>query len=244
VTDVELAAAAADAAGVTLLELLANDQRTGNALGAAADAAANRTIMDLLRRHRPGDAILSEEAADSCERLTAERVWIVDPLDGTREYAEGRRDWAVHVALTEGGVPCHAAVALPAQGLTFRSDMVPPVPPPARRRVVILVSRSRPPAEAQKVADALGAQIERMGSAGAKAMAVVRGEADIYLHSGGQHEWDSCAPVAVARGAGLHASRIDGSPLMYNRRDPLVPDLIICHPHLAQPALAALNSST
>ena len=90
------------------------------------------------------------------------------------------------------------------------------------------------------VAEALGAELVAMGSAGAKAMAVVLGHADIYAHSGGQYEWDSCAPVAVAKAAGLHVSRIDGSELRYNQPDPYLPDLLICRPELAAEVLRAL----
>jgi 3'(2'), 5'-bisphosphate nucleotidase len=169
--------------------------------------------------------VLSEEAPDDLGRLTADRVWIIDPLDGSREYAEpGRSDWAVHVALWERGDLTAGAVALPA----FEPG---PPRPPGRARIV--VSRTRPPDIAAQVADSINAVLVPMGSAGAKAMAVVRGEADAYLHAGGMHEWDSAAPVFVARAAGLHASRLDGRPLRYNQPDPWLPDLLICRPELA-----------
>ncbi len=187
--------------------------------------------------------MLSEEAKDDKARLTADRIWIVDPLDGTREFSEPPRvDWAVHVALVDrAGTPLAGAVALPGRALTLRTD--PPVVPAERQagppRVV--VSRTRPPAEALAVAEHLDGELVEMGSAGAKAMAVVLGEVDVYVHSGGQYEWDSCAPVAVAQAAGLHTSRIDGSPLVYNQDDVYLPDLLICRPEYAQPVLDLLN---
>ncbi len=205
------------------------------------DRQAHEFIMEQLRAAFPDDAVLSEEGADDPSRLDHERVWIVDPLDGTREFSEpGRSDWAVHVALAEGGVPTAGAVALPALGVTLGTD--PPAvlaerePGPPR----LVVSRSRPPAAALIVAEAMGAQLLSLGSAGAKAMAVVLGHADIYAHSGGQYEWDNCAPAAVALAAGLHASRCDGSPMTYNHPDPWLPDLVICRPEYAEEAMAAL----
>lgn len=232
-TDAELARAVAEEAGRLLLDLRRSTGLSGAALGREGDRRANALILDRLARARPGDSILSEESGDDLARCACRRVWIVDPLDGTREYAEGRDDWAVHVALSVDRLPAAGAVALPAAGTTLASDRPGPVHAlPARPRMV--VSRSRPPAAAAVVADALGAALIPMGSAGAKAMAVVRGEADIYLHAGGQHEWDNCAPVAVARAHGLHASRIDGSALIYNCPDPRLPDLLICHPALAE----------
>jgi len=209
------------------MELRDSGLFAGKELGQAGDELANAFIMRALRRNRPDDAILSEEERDNSARLAASRVWIVDPLDGTREYGEARADWAVHVALAIDGTATLGAVALPGLPLTLTSaDTL--VRPHHAGRLRMLVSRTRPAAEAVAVAEALGAELVPMGSAGAKAMAVVRGEADIYLHSGGQYEWDSCAPVAVAQAAGLHVSRIDGSPLRYNQRDTLLPDLLVC----------------
>jgi 3'(2'), 5'-bisphosphate nucleotidase len=185
--------------------------------------------------------VLSEEGKDDQARLAESRVWIVDPVDGTREYGEGRTDWAVHVALAVEGVPAAGAVALPGLGLTLSTE--PPAVLPDRdpaRPVRLVVSRSRPPALATTVADTLGGVLVPMGSAGAKAMAVVRGEADVYVHGGGQYEWDNCAPAAVALAAGLHASRLDGGPLRYNNPDPYLPDLVICRPELADAVLAAV----
>ena len=232
-TDADLAARLAADAGRILMEVRASERHHGKALGLAGDAEANAMLVAALRELRGDDGLLSEEEADSTARLAKRRVWIVDPLDGTREYGEGRDDWAVHIALAVDGAASVGAVALPALGLVLRSDQpVRRARPPARPRMI--VSRSRPAVEALAVAEALGASIVTMGSAGAKAMAVVRGQADIYLHSGGQHQWDNCAPVAVAQANGLHCSRLDGSPLVYNRRDTMVPDLLICHPDLVE----------
>ena len=225
-TDEELAAHLAEEAGRLLLEQRASTLLEGAALGRGADQAANAFILAGLAQWRPGDAVLSEESPDDPARLTHERVWIIDPLDGTREYSEGRADWAVHVALAVGGVPKAGAVAVPALGRLFRSDRV-AMPAARRERPIMLVSRTRPPVEAREIAARLGAQLTGMGSAGAKAMAIVAGEADIYYHAGGQHEWDNCAPAAVALAAGLHASRLDGSPLAYNCADTTKPDLVI-----------------
>ena len=240
-TDAELAAHLAETAGRLLLEVRASGMFEGKALGAAGDATANQFLCHAIRAMRPDDGLLSEEEKDNPERLRKGRVWIVDPVDGTREYGEERADWAVHVALAVDGIATVGAVALPglAGGLVLRSDQ--PIPSRAQaNRPRFLVSRTRPAAEAQAVAAALGGELVPMGSAGAKAMAVVRGEAEVYLHSGGQYEWDSCAPVAVAAAHGLHCSRIDGSPLVYNGVDPYMPDLLICRPDLADKVLAAL----
>ena len=232
-TDGELAAHLAEEAGRLLLAQRAGSLLEGAALGRAADRIANAFILAGLAEHRPGDALLSEESPDDPARLGASRVWIVDPLDGTREYSEGRPDWAVHVALAIDGAARVGAVAVPARGQVFRSDRVAMPACAGRARPVMLVSRTRAPAEAGEVAALLGAELVAMGSAGAKAMAVVAGEADIYYHAGGQHEWDNCAPAAVALAAGLHASRLDGSALTYNRADTRIPDLVIVRPEYA-----------
>ncbi|MFL3020465.1 MAG: 3'(2'),5'-bisphosphate nucleotidase CysQ [Acidimicrobiales bacterium] len=206
------------------------------------DLEAHRFIMNALREHFPDDGILSEEGRDDLSRLDKERVWIVDPLDGTREFGEpGRSDWAVHVALTENGTPTAGAVALPAIDKTLATEPASQLSPAHDGRPRLVVSRSRAPAAAMIVAEALGAELLALGSAGAKAMAVVLGHADIYAHSGGQYEWDNCAPAAVAMAAGLHASRCDGSPLDYNYEDPWLPDLLICRPEFKEEALAALR---
>lgn len=236
-TDVALAIRLAAAAGTLLLALQRRGDLAGTALGAEGDRRANAMLMAALAAARPDDSILSEEEADDAKRLAARRVWIIDPLDGTREYGEGRTDWAVHVGLAIDGVAAVGAVALPGLGVTLASGTPLPLPPP-NTPLRMLISRSRPAPEAVAVAAALGAVLVPMGSAGAKAMAVVRGAADIYLHSGGQHEWDNCAPVAVAVAAGLHASRLDGSPLVYNRANPYLPDLLICRKSQAARILA------
>jgi 3'(2'), 5'-bisphosphate nucleotidase len=205
---------------------------------AAGDKRSHDYLMDALARERPDDAVLSEEGADNPIRLRSERVWIVDPLDGTREFSElGRKDWAVHVALWQSGELVAGAVALPAQGVTLATPD-PPRPPEPTGAPRIIVSRTRPPAIALQVRDHLNGTLVEMGSAGAKVAAVVQGLADVYVHAGGQYEWDSAAPVAVARAAGLHTSRIDGSPLQYNRPDPLLPDLVVCRPEFAEAVLA------
>jgi 3'(2'), 5'-bisphosphate nucleotidase len=241
--DVELAIHIAERAGRMLLDLREAGGFEGKALGVEGDRIANAFLMETLRRERPDDAILSEEEVNDVARCSVERVWIVDPLDGTREYGEGRTDWAVHVALSVGGEATLGAVALPGLGLTLDSaSPMAPKPRPATLRM--LVSRTRPAAEAVDVAQKLGAELVPMGSAGAKAMAVVRGEADIYLHSGGQYEWDNCAPVAVARAAGLHCSRIDGSPLTYNHANPWLPDLLICPVDLAEEVLRLVGGAS
>jgi 3'(2'), 5'-bisphosphate nucleotidase len=212
------------------------------ALRDEADRRSHDLILDELARAHPGDAVLSEEGADDQARLAAERTWIIDPLDGTREFGEpGRSDWAVHVALVVDGRPVAGAVALPARELTLGTDPAPPPPPGTDGPPRVLVSRTRPPAIATDLAAELGGELVPMGSAGAKAMAVVLGEADIYAHGGGQYEWDSAAPVAVAAAAGLHVSRLDGSPLRYNQPNPWLPDLLVCRPELADAVLAALD---
>jgi 3'(2'), 5'-bisphosphate nucleotidase len=237
--DTRLAARLATEAGAILLALQRSEEFKDKALGAQGDRIANAFLMRALRELRPNDALLSEEEADNQDRLSAKRVWIIDPLDGTREYGERRSDWAVHVALAIEGVAVVGAVALPGLGITLSSAIPPPIAP-ANHPLKMVVSRSRPAAEALSVAKAIGAELLSMGSAGAKAMAVVRGEADIYLHSGGQYEWDNCAPVAVAQAAGLHVSRLDGSPMRYNNQDMFLPDLLICRTELAAEILALI----
>jgi 3'(2'), 5'-bisphosphate nucleotidase len=210
------------------------------ALGFVGDQAANAFLMSSLKMLRPDDQILSEESPDDAARLQASRVWIVDPLDGTREYASQRNDWAVHVALAIDGAPAAGAVAQPGIGRTFDTASVNAAHRP-ERRPIMLISRTRPPEGAEALAEALGADIHEMGSAGAKAAAVIAGEADLYFHSGGQHEWDNCAPVAVALAAGLVACRIDGTPIRYNQPDVKVPDLLIAIPSVGRLALDFLT---
>jgi 3'(2'), 5'-bisphosphate nucleotidase len=227
--DHELARDLAAAAGERLLALRSEDRGADPAsLRKAGDLTSHEFICAELARLRPDDAVLSEEGKDDPVRLTTDRVWIVDPLDGTREYGEpGRSDWAVHIALWAGGDLVAGAVALPAQGKVLSTaEAAPPRQAPAQP-LRVLVSRTRPPEFVKALASQLGAALVPMGSAGAKAAAVITGEADVYVHAGGQYEWDSAAPVAVAQAAGLHASRIDGSPLRYNQADPFVPDILI-----------------
>ncbi|WAX56514.1 3'(2'),5'-bisphosphate nucleotidase CysQ [Jatrophihabitans cynanchi] len=246
-SDARLAATLAEQAGQLLLRLQADSGLTGKELGKRGDSESNALLLRELAAQRPDDAVLSEESADSPARLSHDRVWIIDPLDGTREYGlTGRTDWAVHVALWQrgsggSGEITDAAVAQPALEAVYASDDV--HAGPAAERAVILVSDSRPPQFAPAVASAVGAELRPMGSAGAKAMAVVRGEAAAYLHAGGQWEWDSAAPVGVAAAAGLHASRVDGSPLVYNSAHPYLPDLLICRRELAAPLLAAIAAA-
>lgn len=203
------------------------------------DLASHQLLTARLGELRPDDGVLSEEGAADPARLHTQRVWIVDPLDGTREFGEaGRTDWAVHVALTIDGAPVAGAVALPAIGVVLATDDPPPLAPLHDGPPRVVVSRTRPPAIALELADRIGGVLVEMGSAGAKAMAVVRGDADVYAHAGGQYEWDSCAPVAVTAAAGLHSSRLDGTPLRYNQTDPWLPDLLICRSELVGQVLA------
>jgi 3'(2'), 5'-bisphosphate nucleotidase len=238
-SDDEVAARLASQAGELLLDVRKELAEASAAeRKAAGDKRSHDFLMEALAHERPADAVLSEEGADDPVRLRSERVWIVDPLDGTREFSElGREDWAVHVALWQRGELVAGAVALPAQDMTLATpDVAAPPPAPAKTRIV--VSRTRPPAVALEVRDALDGVLVEMGSAGAKVASVAQGLSDVYVHAGGQYEWDSAAPVAVARAAGLHTSRLDGSRLEYNRRDPLLPDLIVCRPELAEVVLS------
>ena len=244
-TDADLAAHLADIAGRLLLTVRDSGLLGAKALGKAGDQTANQFLVHALREQRPDDGLLSEEMKCDGSRLEKSRVWIVDPVDGTREYGEERADWAVHVGLSVDGVAAVGAVALPGLdgGVVLRTDQPRPVPP-APEKLRMVVSRTRPAAEAVAVAERLGAELVPMGSAGAKAMAVILGQADIYLHSGGQYEWDSCAPVAVALAHGLHCSRIDGSPLVYNQEDVYLPDLLICRKAHAQGVLDLIAALT
>ncbi len=246
-SDSQLAADLAEKAGQLLLELQRTSSLTGKDLGKAGDAQANVLLLDLLAAERPGDAVLSEESADSPARLAADRVWIIDPLDGTREYGmEGRTDWAVHVALWERGATgsqiTSAAVAQPALSTVYATGTS-TATRVERKTPIFLMSASRPPSWGPAVVEAFGAESQPMGSAGAKAMAVLRGDADAYLHDGGQWEWDSAAPVGVALAAGLHASRVDGSSLTYNAAHPYLPDLLICRADLADELLQAIAAA-
>ncbi len=237
-----LAAWLAETAGRRLLEVR-GEGLEGRELKDAGDRAAHELLMSLLAEHRPGDAVLSEEGKDDKTRLSADRVWIVDPLDGTREFSEvPRDDWAVHVALWEGGDLTAGAVAQPELGETFSTADPPVVPPRTSERPRIAVSRSRPPDFVHGLAKELDAELVAMGSAGVKVISVARDITDAYVHSGGQYEWDSAAPVAVARAAGLFTSRIDGTPLVYNQDDVYLPDLIVCRPELAEQIVAYVKA--
>lgn len=238
-----LAAWLAEQAGERLLQVR-TEGLAGKELKDAGDRAAHELLMELVATYRPDDAVLSEEGKDDKARLSAERVWIIDPLDGTREFSEPPRDdWAVHVALWSRGDLIAGAVAQPALAAsdvqsTFHTGAAPAVPPRTSERIRIAVSRSRPPAFVQALAEELDAELVPMGSAGVKMMSVVRDISDAYVHAGGQYEWDSAAPVAVARAAGLFTSRVDGSPLEYNQDDVYLPDVIVCRPELAESILA------
>jgi 3'(2'), 5'-bisphosphate nucleotidase len=237
-TDIALATRLAREAGVRLLALRERGEQVGRALGDEGDRLANEFLLHEFAKARPNDAVLSEESADDLKRLQAARVWIVDPLDGTREYREGRDDWAVHVALVIAGAVSAAAVAIPMRDEIFASDDA-QADIEAKRRVVI--SRSRPPAFAARVAGALDAELAQVGSAGAKAMMVVRGEAMAYVHEGGMNEWDAAAPVGVALAHGLHVSDLRGAPIAFNRRDVVLHEgLIICGKDVAQTILDAM----
>lgn len=238
-SDAALAAHLAEAAGKLLRDVRASAMFTGKALGQAGDQTANQFLCHALRAQRPDDGLLSEEEKDNGARLDKRRVWIIDPVDGTREYGEQRADWAVHVGLAIDGKAQIGAVALPDLGLVLRSDQPRPLPSAAATPRMV-VSRSRPAEPAVRIADHIGAELIAMGSAGAKAMAIVRGDAEIYLHTGGQYEWDSCAPVAVAAAYGLHVSRADGTPLLYNQTQVYMPDLLICRPEWAAMVLALM----
>jgi 3'(2'), 5'-bisphosphate nucleotidase len=228
----------ATVAGERLLEVRAEGLE-GRELKDAGDRAAHELLMELLAAHRPDDAVLSEEGKDDRARLSSRRAWIVDPLDGTREFSEvPREDWAVHVALWQDGDLVAGAVAQPALGETFNTGTPPVVPPSTAKRPRIAVSRSRPPEFVHALAEELDAELVPMGSAGVKVISVARDITDAYVHAGGQYEWDSAAPVAVARAAGLFTSRIDGSPLAYNQEDVYLPDLIVCRPELAERIVA------
>jgi 3'(2'), 5'-bisphosphate nucleotidase len=238
--DHELAADIAREAGALLVR-----RRAEGATKDDGDRESNDLILARLSVARPDDAVLSEESKDDPIRLERERVWIVDPLDGTREFGEaGRTDWAVHVALVVGGTPAACAVALPAQGgLVLSTSPAATLASPQDGKMRLLVSRTRPPKLAEYLASVLDAELVPLGSAGAKTMAVVQGHADVYAHSGGQYEWDSAAPVGVAAAAGCHTSRLDGSALVYNRPDPYLPDLLVCRPELAGAVIAAVREA-
>jgi len=243
--DDRLAAELAEQAGKLLLDLRAEGGEPGD-LRKAGDRLSHEFLAAELAARRPGDAVLSEEGKDDRARLATDRVWIVDPLDGTREFGEpGRTDWAVHVALWERGALTAGAVALPAQGQVLATT-APPTVPPAREAgnpLRVVVSRTRPPAFLDRLGEQLSVTLVPLGSAGAKAAAVMLGEADAYIHAGGQYEWDSAAPAAVALAAGFHASRLDGAALQYNQPDPMLPDILMCPVVLAESLLEAIGAA-
>lgn len=244
----QAARALADRAGAALLETRGQMVRQGAdaaELKAAGDAISQQVLATALAQGFAEDAVLSEEAADSAARLSASRVWIIDPLDGTREFSEPPRDdWAVHVALWERGDLVAGAVALPARGITYDTGSTAAIPPRSDGPLRLAVSRSRPPSLIGELSERLDVALVPMGSAGVKAMSVVDGSADAYVHAGGQYEWDSAAPVAVARAHGMHASRVDGSELTYNSANPWLPDLVVCRPEVAESLLAVLADLT
>jgi len=246
-TDHELARDLATEAGELLLQIRSDLHANGTdpkEMKDEGDRQAHNLLMERLTAARPDDAILSEEGKDDAARLSAERTWIVDPLDGTREFGEvPRDDWAVHVALVVDGQPVAGAVALPAQAMTLSTADAPALASAGNSPIRFVASRTRPGPSADILSEHLGAEMVAMGSAGAKTMAVVQGMAEVYAHTGGQYEWDSCAPVAVARAAGLHTSRIDGSDLVYNNEDPYLPDLLVCRAELADSVLEVLNAN-
>ena len=243
--DHELAARLASEAGGLLVELREDLWRRGAhpwQVMDTGDIASHRFLMDELRTARPDDAVLSEEGVDDRVRLSSDRVWIIDPLDGTNEYGEqGRPDWAVHVALWERGELTAGAVSLPALGAVFTTDPPPVIEPYARKRPILVTSRNRVPYLAVSIGRALECDAIRLGSAGAKTMSVIMGHADIYAHDGGMYQWDSAAPAAVAAAAGLHVSRIDGAPLEYNAADAWLPDFLVCRKELSADVLEAVR---
>jgi 3'(2'), 5'-bisphosphate nucleotidase len=238
----------AERAGRLLLDLRAQGGDPA-ALKDAGDRSSHEFLIAELAKARPADAVLSEEGLDNKDRLTADRVWIVDPLDGTREFGEPpRTDWAVHVALWERGELTAGAVALPAQGTTLSTlnaaERTSPSGSGAQHPLRMVVSRTRASQLVKDVAAILNADLVPCGSAGAKAATVITGENDVYLHSGGFYEWDTAAPVAVARAAGLHVSRIDGSDVVYNQENPYLPDILVCRPAIAGQLLNAIREAT
>ncbi|GCE16721.1 3'(2'),5'-bisphosphate nucleotidase CysQ [Dictyobacter kobayashii] len=232
-------------AGKLLLSLqqrLETEGYPAKEIKAQGDKLSHNFILNELSKRYPHDPVLSEEGQDDKSRLESHRVWIIDPLDGTREFGEaGRSDWAVHVALALDGEPKSAAVALPACDLVLNTFAPPTLSPRISRRLRIVVSRTRAPQFVSALAQQLNAELIEMGSAGVKAMAVVRGEADVYIHAGGQFEWDSAAPVGVARSAGVYTSRINGTELKYNQPNPWLPDLLICRPEIADHILRVIS---
>ncbi len=225
---------------------------SGRALSDVGDRISEEIIRSMIESERPDDAILSEEQmTEDQRRFYAERVWIIDPLDGSREFGtEANADWAIHVALwnrsqsdTNGfheGKIALSVVTIPATGETYTSFWTQKRDYDIETPIRIVVSNTRAPEWLSDLGAYLNVTLLPRGSAGVKAMEVVAGRADAYVHSGGQYEWDSAAPVGVSLAAGLHASRLDGTPLRYNQPDPYLPDLVICKKTLAPLLLEAI----
>ena len=229
-------------AGAALLALReSRPDADGKEIGKEGDRSANALLLEELARLRPADTVFSEEKADDVTgRRAADRLWIVDPLDGTREYGERRDDWGVHVALWDRTLGLIAgAVALPSQGETLHTGGVELRPPTTGRPPYVVVSRTRPPAWVPQAAEAIGGELLPMGSVGAKVASIILGHADAYVTVGAMGEWDTAAPVAVALAAGLHATRLDGSPVEFNTTDGRTHDLLVCRPELADTLIAA-----
>lgn len=252
--DSELSRDVAIEAGRLLLDLRATygdldpaDVDTANRLRKEADRASHLLIADRISAARPDDVILSEEGKDDPARLVADRVWIVDPLDGTFEFGQGRSDFAVHIvlwvrdALSPTGARLVAStVELPAQGLT-RTDIDTPdvsFALPTDRPIRIVASRSRAPKwlpdAVAVLADRMGREVEviDVGSVGAKVNEILCGRADAYVHDTGFYEWDVAAPYAVAHRYGLHASHVGGEPIRFNQDPPYVTSLLVSIPTL------------
>lgn len=243
-SDADLATVLAQHTGVLLVQHREQLIERGNVsvwqLKDSGDMLAHHFLLDAFRALRPADSVLSEEGHDDRTRVHANRVWIVDPLDGTNEYGEGRADWAVHIALWEDNALTAGAVSLPSIDTVFSTDPAPVVPPKEGHKPRLVTSRNRAPYAAILVAENMDCDAFRLGSAGAKAMSIIMGEADIYVHDGGMHQWDTAAPAAVALAAGLHASRLDGSPLEYNDADTWLPDFFMCRPEYTDEILHSI----
>ena len=246
-----LAANLAESAGRMLVDCrsgAAGQLLGGSSLAHEGDQRAHLHLLTRLQEARPDDAVLSEEGADDAQRLDSSRLWVIDPLDGSRDYGFGNDEWAVHVGLVEDGKIVAGAVALSALDLLFHTGegegpacAVDENNP--NRRPVIVTARSRVNAEGMLLAHELGADVFACGSAGVKAMLVVNGTADAYVHASPLYEWDVCAPAAVAQSAGLHVSDAAGDPLVFNQARPVVNSFLVCRPELVDDILSALSST-
>ena len=255
--DLAFAMEAARSAGKRGLGLREAGRWEGKTLADIGDQAADGFLQGFVRGRYPEDGLLSEETADSPERLGRERTWIVDPLDGTKEYSQGRADWAVHVALTVGGTCALAAVALPSEGRVLWGVALEgqerggddgggtlvsgASESPSKPRV--MVSRSHTPPWVETFAGSLGATLVPCGSAGFKVSRLLAGEGDIYVHKIGLKECDTCAPETVARALGWHVCRLRGEEHRYNRADPKNHELVVCRPTWRDRVLEAIASS-